>query len=235
MIGREYPRTKEYIVKRLSLLVALASIIGVMGIASSSASADVLCDTWGYASTGNTYCPAGHKYEVGTKLNAYLPAGRKVTLSYDKAGLEPELVCTQSTMEMSLAKVGNYNENARATISSIAFNSCKQAVAVGSSTNATVTTNSTGEAVFDEYSQGSWNARATFLNNQFQFYSPFFGATCKFKLPTTAEIHGPSWTGTEVSQLVFNSAAAQGCWGSTMYLKGTYDFALPGAIYAAQY
>jgi hypothetical protein len=206
-----------------------------MGIASSSASADVLCNTWGYTSGGTTSCPAGHKYEAGTKLNAYLPSGRKVTLSYDKAGKEPELSCTQSTFEMTLSNAGNFNENAKATITGIMFASCKQGVVWGWNQSATVVTNSTGEAVLDEYPQGTWNARGTFLNNSFQFYSPFFGANCKFKLPVTAEIHGPAWTGTGVSQLVFNSVAAQGCWGETMYLNGTYDFALPGAIYAAQF
>jgi hypothetical protein len=232
MIDEDYPRTREYLVKRLSLVVALASVIGVMGIASSSASADVLCDTWGYTSGGNTSCPAGHKYEAGTKLNAYLPSGRKAIISYDKDGLEQELVCTQSTIEMTLAKAGNFTENARATISNITFNSCKQFD--GSSVN--VTASATGEAVFDESPAGTWNARASFLNNQFQFYSPFFGATAKFKLPATAAIHGPSWTGTSISQLVFSKALmTQGTFGQTQYFNATYDFALPaGGIYAAQ-
>ena len=221
---------KGVFVKRLTLLALLASAVGVMSIGSSTASADVLCDTWGYNIGSETYCPTGHKYEAGTKLNAYLPAGRKVKLSWDKAGYEPEFVCTQSTMEMTLSNPGNVEENARATISNITFNSCKDF----NGASVTVNTTGTGEAAFDEYPLGTWNARAAFSNNSFQFYSPFFGATCKFKLPATGDIHGPAW-GTEASQLVFNEAkVTQGCWGLTEYLKGTYDFALPGAIYAAQ-
>lgn len=207
--------------KRIYLLISAVavSVVGVMGIASSVASADVLCDEGTYHT-----CRAGHVYPAGTEMQTELSSGSNAVLSYNSDGTYPEFTCGKSEIDMRIDHAGSLYTDVEATVTNLTFSACDR----------TPTVLAGGTAYINEYPAGTWNGKAQLFNNSISIKSRIFYLNCKVTIAGPGKITGPVWNKLTASTMTFSGATATSSVCGNMFFSGTYKFTSPTSVYAAE-
>jgi hypothetical protein len=213
------------------IAASAVSLVGLMGIASGSASADVLCDKWTLTNGWGCGTVGGTVYPAGTEIKMKLLPGKQARLDLFKSGEYSEFQCSESALYLKITNPGSVVENVKATVTSFAFASC-----AGGYTPEVI---SLGEADIREKSAGTTIGATTLSGTEIRTPKHWMGIKCRVNMSgATGDLVGPVWNKLEASTLTFDHAPVKGECGE-MWFSGTYIaqniLGSPTSIYALQF
>lgn len=205
--------------RRFSLLavVTAASLLGVLAIGSSTASAAVLCKK----SSANNYCGYENFYPKETTVHANLAAGTNFNMSTGTGG-SFWFSCSSSAIDMTTKNVGGLEEVVDTTTNEFALSGCTKAVSV----------------VSWNWGYFNWTAEKGGVASVFatiQAVSPWSpSATCRYQVAGEGKVVGGN-------QLVYSEAQAYEVPGNNFLcpkkpiFSATYNITTPTPLYVEKY
>lgn len=207
-------------------------LLGVVVLAPSSASADVLCDK---VVGGNYDCPAGNTYGVGAKFHA----ANNGVISLKTEDGKTIFVCAASELDMTVTNAGGSGfKYPEVDVTNLTLGYCGD-----DPTSFT----SDGSALISPYSfsslKGLFNWSGEQLQTTTNVFAPNWFISCTYDISGAGTLAGAKTEeGSELTRLVFNNVQAQAVTGKYLcpqkpLFSAKYDFLeleWPVGIYLAR-